>query len=77
MSTRRQKHELSTPPPIRITNTRTKRTTIASGGKDAAAILKVELDRRTGLELAAEEDQAHREQVPAAIMLAAGAGKAS
>lgn len=47
-----KKRELSTPPPIRITNTRTKRTTIAAGGKDAAAILKVELDRRTGLELA-------------------------
>jgi hypothetical protein len=47
-----KRRELSTPPPIRITNTRTKRTTIASGGKDAAHILRTELDRRTGIELA-------------------------
>lgn len=51
MSRRQKHHELSTP--IRIVNTRTKRTTVATGGRDAANILKVELDRRTGIELAA------------------------
>lgn len=52
----RRKRELSTPPPIRIVNTRTGRTTIASGGKDAALITKVELDRRGGLAVAAERE---------------------
>jgi hypothetical protein len=46
----RKQRAISTP--IRITNTRTKRTTVANGGKDAAHILRTELDRRTGLELA-------------------------
>lgn len=42
------------PAPIRITNTRTGKTTTARGGKDAAHILRTELDRRTGIELVAE-----------------------
>jgi hypothetical protein len=41
--------------PIRIVNTRTGRTTIARGGKDAALIMKVELDRRSGI--AAQHDE--------------------
>jgi len=45
-----------TPPaPIRIVNTRTKRTTIARGGKDAANIIKIEQDRRSYLELSTSE----------------------
>ena len=52
MSKRNRKRELSIPPPIRIKNTRTGRVTTAAGGKDAALILRTELDRRTGIELA-------------------------
>jgi hypothetical protein len=38
---------------IRIRNTRTGKTTEARDGKDAARILQIESDRRTGAELAA------------------------
>jgi hypothetical protein len=37
---------------IRFTNTRTKRSTRAKDGKDLALMLRIESDRRTGLELA-------------------------
>lgn len=37
---------------MRITNTRTGRTTAAKDGADLALMVKVELDRRTGIELA-------------------------
>jgi hypothetical protein len=63
------------PLPIRIVNTRTKSRTVATDGRDAARMLKIESDRRTGIELAAEDEQANREQIPAAVMLAAGAAK--
>jgi hypothetical protein len=50
----KRNRERAIPAPIRVTNTRTKRTTVANGGKDAAHILRIELDRRTGIELATE-----------------------
>jgi hypothetical protein len=50
----KRRRELSTPIPIRIVNTRTGRTTVARGGKDAANIIKIEQDRRSGLELSKE-----------------------
>jgi len=37
---------------MRITNTRTGKTTAAKDGADLALMVKVELDRRTGIELA-------------------------
>lgn len=37
---------------MRITNTRTGKTTTARSGADLAHMVKVELDRRTGIELA-------------------------
>lgn len=36
---------------IRITNTRTGKSTPAKDGKDAALMARIELDRRTGYEL--------------------------
>lgn len=43
---------------IRITNTRTGKSTPAKDGKDAALMAKVELDRRTGYELTQAERKA-------------------
>lgn len=43
------------PLPIRIVNTRTKSRTVATDGRDAARMLKIESDRRTGIELAAQK----------------------
>jgi len=47
----RSKHKPS-PRPIRVVNTRTGARTTATDGKDAARILKIESDRRGGIELA-------------------------
>lgn len=46
------------PLPIRIVNTRTGSRTVATDGKDAARILRIEQDRRTGIELAAADAEA-------------------
>lgn len=43
---------------IRITNTRTGKSTAAKDGKDAALMAKLELDRRTGIELSESERKA-------------------
>lgn len=40
---------------IRFTNTRTGRSVQAKDGRDAAHMLKIEQDRRTGLELSESE----------------------
>lgn len=40
---------------IRFTNTRTGKTTAAKDGKDAALLARVELDRRSGIELTEAE----------------------
>lgn len=50
------KRELSNP--IRIINTRTKREVIANDGRDAANILKIELDRRSYVELSKADARA-------------------
>lgn len=39
------------PHPIRIVNTRTGRTTVATDGRDAANIVKIEQDRRSFIEM--------------------------
>jgi len=43
---------------IRITNTRTGKSTEAKDGKDAALMARIELDRRTGIELTETERKA-------------------
>lgn len=43
---------------IRITNTRTGKSTAAKDGKDAALMARIELDRRTGYELSESERKA-------------------
>lgn len=57
----RPRRELSTPPPIRIVNTRTGRRITANGGRDAANIAKIELDRRSGIELSGQKMQIENE----------------
>lgn len=42
---------------IRFKNTRTGRSVAAKDGKDAALMIRIEQDRRTGLELAAAVEQ--------------------
>jgi hypothetical protein len=55
---------------IRIKNTRTGRTVKAKNGADAALMLKIEQDRRTGLEVA-EANRVHRQEVETARLFAA------
>lgn len=47
---------------IRFTNTRTGKSVQAKSGKDAALMLKIEQDRRSGLEVSAAVEQTPRER---------------